>query len=180
MTIMNRRSIIKLGAVAPLVGLSPSVREIRRDLLISGSIPVQIIVSAHTTSRFAESFRRGWIEGGPFESEGEFYVDSSETRELPEELSTLPGTLLHYRATVGVAAARETHLVGSFRRETVAYIVRMRGTNEAIMLDIARHFAAQPLPGPFEARWNATHLEALIPDSDDLQTDVRPEKGFWP
>lgn len=175
---MNRRSFLQSTSVLPLMGFG-SVREVRAALLIAREVNAHFIVAAHTHPDAAEDHRRDWI-ARPFEGEGEWYLDSTEMRDLPSNLADLPGILSFHTATVGAAAARHAYLVGAFRRDHISYIVRFQSDSEDLMIDIAEFFAAQSLPGVFEAAWSSSQLLGLIPDSNDLGVPVEEVKAFWP
>lgn len=176
---MNRRTLLKLAVVSPTAGWSTTVQESRRTCIIDGDVPTQIIASVHLGARGAERFRRAWVEDGPFEFEGEWSIVGSEQLPLPGELPRLPGTLMSYEAVVGEAAEDQHHLVGSFRRDHVAYIVRMQNGSAELLTSIAEFFAKQPLPDPLTSPWTNSSLEALFPDADDLGVPVETVEMFW-
>lgn len=176
---MDRRKFLLTAAVVtPGLGAT-SLREERQALTIGGSIEAHVIVSAHSHEKSAESFRDQWI-GQPFEGLGEFYRDSTEMRELPNLPSELIGTCTFHTTTIGVAAAKRDYLVGAFRRENLAFIVRIIGAHDATMMSIAEHFANQQLPTAFEILWSPIHLRKFIPDEHDLNRSVEESDSYWP
>lgn len=176
---MQRRTFLKSATMAPLFGFSTPFREVRESLEIDNGVRVHIIATAHASAKAAERYRNQWI-GEPFESEGEWYLQVSEARPLPDELATLPGSLSYHEYLFGEAAEELSMLVGAFRRDYIGYIIRVRDNNEDLLLALARWFARQPLPSPMNLAWSDTLLRALIPDSDDLGLDVETTKSFWP
>lgn len=176
---MNRRTLMKLVVVSPTVGWTTTTRESRLTCVIDGDIPVQIISSVHLWAQGAERFRRAWIEDGPFEHQGEWSLMCSEQLDLPADLSRLPGTLMSYQAVVGAAAQERHFLVGSFRRDHVAYIVRMQDGSKELLIGIAEFFADQPLPSPSAIHWIESPASALFPTADDLGVPLETVEMLW-
>lgn len=175
---MNRRTLLQSVAVLPIIGTGQT-QEIRTNLLVDQDIPVHMIVSSHAGELIAERFRLDWA-GQPFETMGEWYLQSTETRKLPPELATMPGTLTFHTARYGEAGEHQEYLVGAFRRGQVSIIVRIREDNEPIMLLIAEHIAAQNQPTLFESLWSSVSLKSFIPSENVLGFTTEPGTTFWP
>lgn len=175
---MNRRALLQSAAILPISSIG-GVREVRAGLIVDGSAPVHMIVTSHHSSKAAERFRRSW-SGKVFESWGEWYVVGSDPRELPPHLAEMPGSLSHHDTLYGEAAEEQEYLVGAFRRERITCIVRIREDNELLILQIADHIAAQPVPGLFESGWSAAQLQRFIPITADLGVAVEESDDFWP
>lgn len=176
---MNRRNLLLATATLSSGCGSTPYREERISRLLAGDVRTHMIVSAHPSEQSAERFRKDWI-ARPFENWGEFYRDSTETRELPRNLALMPGTYTHHHTTIGAAAEKREYLVGTFRREKIAIVVRIIGDHESLMLTIAEHIADTQVPTVFEILWNPTHLRAFMPDSSQLGTSVEDSDAYWP
>ena len=175
---MNRRVFLQSATILPLFGFI-SDGEVRANLRVDHDIDVNIIVTAWVLDRLAEQHRQDWI-GRPFETQGEWYPMSVETRVLPESLAELPGTLTFHTARIGEAGEYQEYLVGAFRREHISCIVRIQEDHEALMHSIAEHIAAQDIPGIFESSWNNATLNRFIPNAVSLGREVEPGDAFWP
>lgn len=175
---MNRRTLIKSAAILPAFPLN-GVREFRAGLLVDETTPVNIIITSHFSQATAEKYRRSWI-GKVFETWGEWYVVSSERRDLPDQLAEMPGTLTHHDTLYGEAAEEQEYLVGAFRREHISCIVRIRDDAEPLMIKIAGHIATQHVPGVFESTWSAAQLQSFVPTEDDLGMAISEDNSHFP
>ncbi len=174
---MNRRELISSAAVLPM--LPTLQREDGWSLLIDDSVRVRIRVYALPTPTSAERTRRHWI-GQPFESEGEWYELSTEARALPPDLADMPGTVTFHTTVVGAAAVEATFLVGAFRRENVAIIVRVSGNNMDLMTDFAEFLAATEVPDPWALLWSDQALARFYPTEETLGRTVEQIDDLWP
>lgn len=176
---MNRRTFLLAAPAITGIPQSFSLREERMAMTIGNQVEAHVIVSAHSDARSSEFFRREWI-GRPFEGIGEFYRDSTEVRVLPDTPSSLIGTLTFHTTTIGAAAEKRDYLVGAFRRDNVAVIVRIVGDHERIMMSMIDHIASQEVPGTFEIFWNPIHLRKFIPGGRYLGSSVEESDSYWP
>lgn len=178
---MNRRAFLA-GAVAlpyaPTNRLTVPIRTLTEGLLINGDVSAQMILQAHISEDSAETYRRSWI-GRAFLGMGEWYLDSSESRELPSRLENLPGSLHYHRITVGVAAEKRSMLVGAFRHDYIACILRTYGNTEEEMLALAEFFASRPVPEQWELLWNDAQLQTFVPKVDTFSLPVEPDDSTW-
>lgn len=175
---MNRRVFLQSAAAVPLFGVGTH-SEVQANLLVDQDILVHIIATAHPGELLAERYRQEWM-GEPFETRGEWYKMSTETRVLPDHLVKMPGTQTFHTASFGEAGEHQEYLVGAFRRNNISIIVRIREDNEPLMILIAEHILAQDLPGTFETLWNPSQLNNFIPTSDSLELPIEPATTFWP
>ncbi len=175
---MNRRQLLMGSLGLPLAAQMLPLREVRQSLLVDEQYAVQVIAGVHPTADMAEKYRQQWTKS-PFEAQGEFYVDSATDHELPPSLADLPGTLTYFTTTVGVAAQKQSYLVGAFRRENFAYIVRSQVDDSELVQAFGDFFAEAELPSLFEVAWQDEHLRALIPTSDDLGMPLEPTETNW-
>lgn len=175
---LSRRSFMGLAAVSPLaLDLGPH-REVTANLKLDHSVDAKLYVNAHHSADAAETWRRTFALQ-PFKGFGEWYLQSANELELPEDLAEMPGTLTNFDYVIGVAAAEESVMVGAFRRNFIGFGFRLQGPEE-YALALAGFFADQPLPEPFGLLWNPTRLRAFIPTTESLGMDVAPSDAFWP
>lgn len=175
---MNRRIFLSTVGTLPTLGISSEIRQIRSHFLVDNREEVQMILTAHHHADAAEKWRRGWAMRA-FESQGEWYLQTSSARRLPRDLAELPGTLVHHTYVAGVAAAESSMLVGAFRRQHIACIFRVRD-DEEVMIALAGFFAGQHVPAPFEVMWSPAQLQAFVPTNGDMGMDITPSDTFWP
>ena len=175
---LSRRTFVGLGIASPLSLSLGSTHEVSENLLIDRNVDAMLHITAHRSETAAEKWRRQFAIR-PFEGVGEWYLQSADELELPENLAEMPGTLTNYDYVIGVAAAEASVLVGAFRREQIGFGFRMRGT-EHYAHKLAEFFASQPLPDPFSLLWNPTRLRAFLPTTERLGLDVEPSDAFWP
>lgn len=178
---MNRRSFIQTTGLGPLLPMLPSVRELRVKLTPTNSttLPVRMIVTAHVSSKKAEQYRRGWTQR-PYETFGEFDVNSREPRSLPPEFAQMPGALTYFTAIVGVAAQRQIYLIGAFRRDNITVVARIDTSDETQMLAVAEHILLQQIPDPFATIWNESSLRRFLPDESILGEFLEQPDNSWP
>lgn len=133
---MNRRTLVQSLAIMPMAkhaSLGIKLRSLESQFTLNDRVAVQMFLRAYSNSEAAESWRREWV-GRAFLGLGEWYLDSTESVELPPELAEMPGALHLHRYTAGVAAVKSSMLVGAFRRDHIACVMRMNGNAEGTMI----------------------------------------------
>lgn len=176
---MNRRTFLQASAASPLAILSFPARTLRVQFSIDDSIMAQMIIAAHSSAPLAEFWRSEWEERA-FEGEGEWYLQTSQRRELPDYLTSLPGTLMYHTFVIGYAAEERSMLVAALRRDYVACVIRMSGDQQDEMIALATWFADQPLPERWELLWNSAQLNGFVPTTEEYGATITPNDAFWP
>ena len=179
---MNRRTLIAGAVPLPWIQKKPELpqRRLRSQLLLNDVVSVQILLEAHATAESAEVWRQGWI-GRAFEGMGEWYLQDSESRDLPARLAALPGDMHFHNYIWGEAAEEDSMLIGAFRHEHVGCVIRMQGEHEPLMISLAEFFASRAVPNVWELAWSDAQLQRFLPTSDSLGIPVQPDNdAFWP
>ena len=176
---MDRRTFLTMAAISPMTIHHTLMRNLRAQFTLDDSISVQMIITAHADRVSAEQWRAGW-ENRAFEGEGEWYLQTSQTLDLPDRLAKLPGTLMYHTFVIGYAAVERSMLVGTFRRDHIACVIRVLGDNREEMIDLAHLFASRPLPGRLELLWSGEQLRLFIPTSEEFGMTIEPNESLWP
>lgn len=176
---MDRRIFLRFGIVSPTLLADHPMRVRRVQFTLDKTIFAQMIVTAHPKPKVAERWRKGW-EYRAFEGVGEWYLQTSQRLQLPDHLAGMPGTLMFHTFLIGAAAERRTMMVGTFRREHVAVVIRVLGDHRSELNALAEWFTSRPLPVPWELLWSGAQLQLFIPTSDDFGSKIVVNDSFWP
>lgn len=155
-----------------------TVREVRNQFRLDGNAEAQMIVTGHHSPQSAERWRKGWSTRA-FEHLGEWYEEPAEGIALPNHLAEMPGSLVHFDYRFGEAGEHKTMLVGAFRRDHIACVIRVDGEVDALIA-LAEFFAVPELPEPFALAWSAAHLQRFLPSTDSIGMSVEESDYFWP
>lgn len=179
---MHRRSLIAGATIFPWLPdkIQFPIQRLSAELTVDNDVLVQILLEAHASDASAEKWRRSWI-GRAFVERGEWYLDDSEPRKLPDDLAELPGDLHYHSYTWGEAGEEDAMLVGAYRHKHIGCIIRIKGDEQLEMIMLAEFFAARPEPDVWEIAWNPLQLHGFIPNTESLGIPVKSgNSAFWP
>lgn len=180
---MNRREFLFGAAALPSTSgtskIQMPVASLTTAFLVDSEIEVQMRISAHLNQVSAEAWRKNW-NGRAFEHEGEWYLQSTEFRMLPEELASLPADMQYYEFLWGEAAEEDSILAGTFRHDYIACVIRIWGDYEPLLIELGEWFASRPLPAMWELLWSDIQMETFVPTTEEFgRTIDRHDNRFW-
>ena len=173
---MHRRAFLT-GVAVPAFSLLPidlgdpiRLRRHRDYASPSGDfLSFGIGVRLHPSEDAAERAVRADLAEPFGRAPGEFYPGR------PHDVSVatdLPGHIRRYEAVIGVAAVKQTIIVGAFRRERFSWSARIVEGSASLAVDAGRAISAFSLPDPLEVWLVPGLLERLLPVSHDFDGDV--------
>lgn len=175
---MNRRAFL-LGMTAPIVPILPNIDDVldgsrltrwRRFASPAGSFAsLGVGVRLHSSEDKAERARRADLADPFGRTPGEFYPGPPHDVAFDDDL---PGHIRRYEATIGVAAAERTIIVGAFRRGRYSWSVRVIEGPAALAVEAGRAIAALDLPEPLMVWLEPVLLDGLLPDIGDFSEEV--------
>ena len=176
---MNRRAFLASLTAAPLAAKRPAVNELRVKQEAEDETIIRTIVTAHTSAEAAEAYRRGWADS-PYETEGEWYVQSSEQKPLPKVLQAMPGSMMFFECLEGEGAEETIYPLTAFRRDFITVVSQIRGYDEELMIGVGNHVLDQEMPTKLAAAWNTASLQRFLPPESLIGPHTTEGTDLWP
>ena len=157
----------------------PPVNEFRVKQEAEDDTVIRTIVTAHTSAETAEAYRRGWAVS-PYETDGEWYVQSAEEKPLPKELTAMPGSMMYFECLEGEGAEETIYLLTAFRRDFITVVSQIQEYDEDLMIGVGNHLAEQELPTLFAAAWSNASLHRFLPPESLIGPHTTEATDLWP
>ena len=133
---------------------------------------MEIRLRTFRSAEAAERERRLTLRAPIMEFLGEIYPSNPREQAIPDDLASLPGSVVLYDVVAGVAAVESTQVMGAFRIETLMWMIDASNAELSLVVDLAHGIAERVRAAGVATLMTAADLRALLPATSAFGVEV--------